>query len=65
MEYLTNMLLEESNVFNCGTEFEEAENKEKEDLIEETPIFTNKKLASKVIFNIPIATNTPFFFINL
>ena len=41
--HLTNMLLEESNIFNCGTEFEEVENKEKEKLIEETPIFTNQK----------------------
>ena len=48
------MLLEESNVSNCGTEFEEVENKEKEELIEETPIFTNQKLAPKVIFKIPI-----------
>ena len=43
MGHLTNMLLEESNIFNCGTEFEEVENKEKEELIEETPIFTNQK----------------------
>ena len=40
------------------------ENKEKEKLIEETPIFTNQKLAPKVIFKIPIATNVPFPFIH-
>ena len=58
------MLLEESNIFNCGTEFEKVENKEKEKLIEETPIFTNKKLAPKVIFKIPIASNEPLLFIH-
>ena len=58
------MLLEEYNVFNCGTKFEEVENKEKEKLIEKTPIFTNQKLAPKVIFKIPIATNAPFLFIH-
>ena len=62
--FLTNMLLEESNVSNCGTEFEEVENKEKEELIEETPIFTNQKLAPKVIFKIPIAINAPLPFIH-
>ena len=62
--HLTNMLLEESNVSNCGTEFEEVENKEKEEFIEETPIFTNQKLAPKVIFKIPIATNAPIPFIH-
>ena len=34
--HLTKMLLEESNVTNCGTEFE------KDDLIEETPILQTK-----------------------
>ena len=58
------MLLEESYVFNCGIEFEEVENKEKKDHIEETPIFTNQNLASKVIFKIPIATNAPLPFIH-
>ena len=62
LKHLTNMLLEESNVFNCGIEFEEMENKEKGKLIEETSIFTNQKLAPKVIFKIPIATNAPFSF---
>ena len=62
--HLKNMLLEESNVFNCGTEFEEVENKEKEKLIEETPIFTNQKLAPKVIFKIPIAINASLPFIH-
>ena len=33
---MTNMLLEESNVFNWGTEIEKMENKEKDNLIEET-----------------------------
>ena len=58
------MLLEEFNVSNYATEFEEVENKEKEELIEETPIFTNQKLAPKVIFKISIATNAPFSFIH-
>ena len=58
------MLLEESNVSNCDTEFEEVENKEKEKLIEETPIFTNQMLAPKVIFKISIATNAPLPFIH-
>ena len=48
------MLLDESNIFNCGTEIEEVENKEEEDIIEKTPIFTNQKLASEVIFKISI-----------
>ena len=61
---IANQLLEVSNTSNYGTEFEKVENKEKEDLIEETPIFTNQKLASKVIFKIPIATNVPLPFIN-
>ena len=52
--HLTNMLLDESNIFNCGTEIEEVENKEEEDIIEETSIFTNQKLASEVIFKISI-----------
>ena len=64
MGHLTNMLLEESNIFNCGTEFEEVENKEKEELIEETPIFTNQNLAPKVIVKIPIATNALLPFIH-
>ena len=64
MGHLTIMLLEESNISNCGTKFEEMENKEKEDLIEETPIFTIQKLAPKVIFKIPIATNAPLPFIH-
>ena len=58
------MLLEESNVSNCVTEFEEVENKEKEEFIEKTPIFTNQKLAPKVIFKISIATNAPLPFIH-
>ena len=57
-----NMLLEESNVFNCGTEFEEVESKE--ELIEEISFFTNQKLAPRVIFKIPIATNAPLPFIH-
>ena len=63
MGHLTNMLLKEVNVSNCGTEIEEGENKGKEDLVEETSIFTNQKLAPKVIFKIPIATNAPLPFI--
>ena len=63
LRYLTNMLLEESNVFNCGIEIEEVENKEKEDLVEETSIFTKEKSAPKIIFKIPIATNAPLPFI--
>ena len=41
------MLLEESNVFNCGTKFEKVKNNEKNDLIEEPPIFTNQKVGTK------------------
>ena len=63
MRHLTNMLLEESNVFNYGIEIEEVENKEKEDLVEETPIVTKEKLAPKVIFKILIATNAHLPFI--
>ena len=59
MGHLTNKLLEESNVSNCGTEFEEVENKEKEDLVEETSIVTKEKLAPKIMFKILIATNAP------
>ena len=40
------------------------ETKEKEDLIEETPIFTKEKSALKIIFKIPIATNAPLPFIH-
>ena len=58
------MLLEEYNVSNCGTEFEKVENKEREDLVEETSIVTNQKLAPKVMFKIPIATNAPLSFIH-
>ena len=58
------MLLEESSASNCGTNFEEVENKEKEDIIEETPIFTNQKLTPKVIFKIPMFTNASFPFIH-
>ena len=39
------------------------ENKEKEDLVEETPFVTKEKLALKVIFKIPTATNAPLPFI--
>ena len=62
--HLTNMLLEESNVSNCGIKIEEVENKEKEDLVKETLIVTKEKLAPKVIFKIPIATNSPIPFIH-
>ena len=61
--HLTNMLLEESHVSNCGKELEEVENKEKNDLVEESSIATKEKLASKVIFKISIATNVPLPFI--
>ena len=40
------------------------ENKEKNDLVEETPIVTKEKLAPKIIFKIPIATNAPLLFIH-
>ena len=60
--HLTNMLLKEFNVSNYGAEFEKVKNKEKKDLIEEVLIFTNQKLASKVIFKISIATNAHFPF---
>ena len=63
--HLTNMLLKESNISSCGIEIEEVENKEKDDLIEETPIFTNQKLRSKVIFKIPIAINAHLPFIHM
>ena len=56
---IANQLLEESNVFICSTKIEEVENKEKEDFIEETPIFTKEKLAPKIMFKILIATNAP------
>ena len=39
------------------------ENKEKEDLVEETPFVTKEKFASNVIFKISIATNAPLPFI--
>ena len=57
------MLLEESHVSNCDKELEEREKKEKDDLVEESPIATKEKLASKVKFKIPIATNVPLPFI--
>ena len=60
--HLTNMLLEESHVSNCGKELEKVENKEK-DLVEVSPIATKEKLVSKVTFKIPIATNIPLPFI--
>ena len=63
LRQIANQLLEESNVSNYDTKFEEVENKEKDDLIEETLIFTNKKLASKVMFKIAIVTNAPLPFI--
>ena len=40
------------------------ENKEKDDLVEETPIVTKEKLSLKVIFKIPIAINAPLPFIH-
>ena len=61
--HLTNMLLEESHVSNYGKELEEVENKEKDDLVEESPIATKEKLASKVIFKISIGTNVLLPFI--
>ena len=64
LRQIANQLLEKSNVSNCGTEFEDVENKEKKDLIEVTPIFTNQKLAPKVIFKIPITTNASLPFIH-
>ena len=57
------MKSKKSHVSNYGIEFEEVENKEKEDLVEETSIFTKEKLAPKVIFKISIATNAPLSFI--
>ena len=59
------MLLEDSHVSNCDTKIEEMENKEKDDLVEETPTVTKEKLAPKVIFKIPIAVNAPLPFIHM
>ena len=64
MGQIANQLLKESNVSNCGTNIEETVNKEKEDFVEETPIVTKEKLAPKIIFKIPIATNALFPFIH-
>ena len=58
------MLLEEFNVFNCGTKIEEMENIEKDDLNKKTPITTKEKFAPKVIFKILISTNVPLPFIH-
>ena len=57
------MKSKKSHVSNYGIEFEEVENKEKDDFIEKTQIFTNQKLAPKVIFKILIIINARLPFI--